>query len=315
MAQLIVGDHSAWGKGTYNRVMEQRSIDDLLRSDNSAETAQEILAWFHDLKDRIARGDMMIGILPVSEAAKVPDALAKAIACGNERASIDLALWLADPPIGEPDVARGETVLLDAISRGVEAAVLPLVRLRWILRRDEATEVEREETWHLIEGLASRHPDDAEALYYLGILKCGGFGCDQDPSGAFEIQKKAADAGSVDAMFELYAHYANGLGVARDDRQAFEHNLRAAEAGHARATYNMGAFYATGTHVGQDMEKAAEWYARSADAGNGRAAATLGYMYATGGGVAKDVDRARELFDDAESYGFDASGLRGAAGL
>lgn len=295
--------------------MEQRSVDELLASSNSAETAQELRAWFEDIRSRITRGDMMIGILSVDEVAKVPDALMKAMASGDEQASVDLALWLADPPIGEPDVERAERVLLASIERGQMSAVLPLVRIRWILRRDDATEAEREETYRLLDALVAQQPDNPEALYYLGILRCGGFGTDQDPAGAFELQQRAASLGSVDATFELYAHYANGLGVAPDGAKAFEHNRRAAETGHARAAYNMGAFYATGTHVAKDMAEAAVWYERAADAGNGRAAATLGYMYATGDGVPQDAERARELFDDADSLGFETSGLRRAAGV
>ena len=291
------------------------NIDGLLKKALSPETGVALMRWVAELRERIVRGDMMIGILPVAEAQKAPAALRRAIECGIDEAWLKLASWLEEPPIGRSDPGAAEEVLRSAIARGVAGAQLRLVQCRWFYRRDDASAAEKKEAFELVRQLTQANPQDSEAIYFLGLLTCAGFGTAAAPEKAVKLQKKAADLGNPDAMFEIYAHYANGLGVAKNDEAAFAANKRAAEAGHARAMYNMGAFYAVGRYVSKDMTEAAIWYDRASDAGNPRATATLAVMCAQGDGVEKDPARAKLLFDEAEYMGFDVQTMRDAVGL
>jgi TPR repeat protein len=290
-------------------------IDALLASKPSEEIGQALMQWVEETKNRIARGDMAIGILSIPEVQKVPEALSKAIDCGVQQAALDLAWWYAWPPFGESDPKRGDEILARAIQNGLMDARLRLVQLRWFFRRDESTESERAEAFHLCRVLAQQPDPSGEAAYFLGLLTCAGFGAPADATAAFESQRRAADLGNSDAMFELYVHHSQGIGVTQDHQAAFEANERAAEAGHPRALYNMGAFYATGHLVEKDMKTAADWYEKAADKGNPQALAMLAVMYAKGEGVEQDTEYATDLFNQADYLGFDVQGLKESVGI
>ena len=289
------------------------SIDVLMKAAPSAATGKKILDWASDIDGRILAGDMMIGILSIEEVEKMPAALRRAAECGHPKAWLRLAEWHERPRWGEPSYELADQALRLAVDHKVAGAGLALARLRWFLRRDEATDAEKAQAFETIAALA-KEGDDGEATYLLGLMTCAGFGTPADPAAAFELQRKAAARGNADASFELYVHLSTGLGVATDEQAAFEHVQRAAKAGHARAAYNLGAFLATGRYGKKDMAEAANWYQRACDLGNGRACATLAAMYAAGDGVAKDRERAGGLFSVAEELGFDPSAIKDAIG-
>lgn len=294
---------------------EGTTLRTILSAPPSEQAGRALLEWARDIEARVVRGDLMLGILAIDDVKEVHSALARAGEYGIGEAWVELASWLANPPIGEPDLVGAEEALRAAVRLDVPKARHRFAELRWYYRRDEASEQERDETYHVVREILDGNPADPEAIYLLGLLTCQGFGTNADPTAAVELQRRAAELGSAAAQFELYVHYAMGLGVEKDGRAAFDANLKAVEAGHPRALYNMGSFHATGNLVPKDTAKAAEWYERAADAGNARAAATLAMMYATGDGVAQDAEYASELFDQAEYLGFDVSELRESVGL
>lgn len=294
---------------------DDRDLASLLDSPPTAEVGRAIMRWVAGVQFRIDRGDMMIGVLSMETVNRVPEALRKAIECGVREAWVELGYWLADPPIGDPDIAAGEQVLEEAVGRGIDETIVPLVRLRWFLRREDASQAERARAYSLLEDFVAKNPSNADALHYLGLLTCGGFGTSADPAAAFQIQRKAAAMGNVEATFELYVHYQTGLGIERNEVAAFEANREAAEALHPRAAYNMGVFHATGQHVTKDLVQAAEWYQKASDAGNPQATAVLATMYAKGEGVSQDTVYAEELFIDAEDLGVDVSEMRRSVGM
>jgi hypothetical protein len=81
-------------------------ITELLEAPQSPEVGQALATWVKELRGRILRGDMMIGILSVDEVALAPKALRKASDFGIEGALLDLGDWLAAPPFGQPDPDR-----------------------------------------------------------------------------------------------------------------------------------------------------------------------------------------------------------------
>jgi TPR repeat protein len=291
------------------------TVDDLLVAPANAQTAQALVDWVGELRARIVRGEMLIGILPIAEVEKAPIALRKAAEYGLADGWFHLAAWLAAPPFGKANIPEAVAVLRTAMARGVPGAAVHFVRLQWFYRRSEATEAEQSEAHELLTAVVEKEPRNAEAIYLLGLLKCQGFGSVPDPTTAVALQQQAAASGSIDAVFELFVHYHTGLGVPREDSTALVLLRRAAEAGHPRAMYNMGAFHATGTLVPRDPPAALDWYNRASDAGNVRATAALAVMYAQGDGVEKDVEYARQLFDEAEYMGLDVGPMRAAVGL
>ena len=242
------------------------NIDELLQQPGSIKVAQQLNDWADSVRNQIARGDMMLGILSVEDVAKIPTAYERAAEYGLSIARLKLAWWHAMPEFGDQNMANAESVLEAAVDDEVDGATLELIKLRWFFMRESASEDKRVHTFQLAQSLGDQS-DDGEVLYFLALLTTHGFGTSASPDVGFELQQQAADLGNTDAMFELYIHHANGLGTKPDKKLAFAACERAAEAGHHRAMYNLGAFNATGRGTSRDMRKAVEWYERAADAG------------------------------------------------
>ncbi|GAA3292796.1 sel1 repeat family protein [Dactylosporangium vinaceum] len=255
-----------------------------------------------ELAHRINRGDLMLGILPLSAAGTVVAGLS---AAGTARAWRELGIcylgtsgdvlppapWSPDLPFADPadhpqdralrsfaEAARlGDhegAVLFARCARGASVAAREAARalLRPHARADGAT------------------------AYQYGLLEQW---LDR-PGAAIEHHLWAAAQGDADAAFELYVLFATGTGVERDDAESARWLQRAADLGQDRALYNLGAAHATGNGAPLDPARAVAYYERAAKAGNARAAATLGVMYLTGEGVEADRQRAAHWLDEAD---------------
>ncbi len=285
-------------------------IQSLLNASPSPAVARQLVEWANSTRERIARGDMTIGILTPAEAASIPVAYRAAAQQGDAAAWIMLAWWNVNPDFGEPDLEAAEQALRAGIDAGVSAAGLELVKLRWFFERDTATPSERNEAYQLVSAIVQADPGNAEGLYLLALLTTYGFGVAASPREGFLLQQKAAELGHAAALFELYVHYANGLGVAADEAAALDACRRAAEAGHPRGMYNLGAAYASGQGLPKSVPEALRWYERAADAGNPWALVGLAVIYATGDGVEPDREYAAQLLDEAEYLGMEVSDVR-----
>jgi TPR repeat protein len=290
-------------------------INTLLKAKPSPAVARQLVEWAADARNRIARGDMMIGILTPDEVQKIPLAYLAAAQHGEPDAWVALAWWHAHPQFGRADLEAAEQALKAALDAKVSKARLELVKIRWFFKRDTATVNEKKEAHGLVSGIVEADPNNAEGLYFLALLTTHGFGVAASPNAGFKLQKKAADLGNADAMFELYIHYANGLGVAANEAAALDACRRAAEAGHSRAMYNLGAYNASGRGVPKNIPEALRWYERAAAVGNPSAMVGLAVIYATGDGVEKNREYAEQWFDQADYCGLDVSQVRKQVGL
>jgi TPR repeat protein len=291
------------------------TVFEMLDKPPSPETGRALLDWARNLPGRIVSGDMMIGLLALDEVELAPTAFRRASDCGIREALLDLGNWLASPPIGDPDPDAACAVFHEAIAAGIPGAKLRFVEFNWFHTREEATVEQQRETLVIARELAAGGEDQARAVHLLGLLTFAGFGADPDPVAACAIQKRAAELGSSDALFELFLYHETGAGTAKDSAGAFEYLTRAADAGHDRAMYNLAAFFATGRGVPKDFVEAARWYRKSSEAGNVRATANLAGMYARGEGVPKDLEQAKLFFDEAEYMGMDVTDARARAGV
>ena len=290
-------------------------IDSLLEAKPSRSVARKLVEWAAATRQKIARGDMMLGILSPEEVAKIPVAYRTAAQHGAADAWLALAWWHASPQFGKPDLMQAEAALQEAIQAKVANAHIELVKIRWFFKRDTATKAEKQEAYRLVSEIAEADSKNAEAIYFLGLLTTQGFGIAASPEAGFRLQQRAADLGNADAMFELHVHYATGLGVAADEKAALAACRRAAEAGQPRAMYNLGAYNASGRSTPKNIPEAIKWYERAAAAGNPSAMVGLAVIYGMGEGVATNREYAEQLFDQAAYLGLDVSQVRRQVGL
>lgn len=290
-------------------------IQSLLKEDPSADNARKLLVWADDTRQKILRGDLMIGILSMDEASQIPAAYQTAAEQGCEEAWLKLGLWHRSPDIGDTDIALAEHALQQAVRNNVEDAALELIKLRWFFKRDTATQEEAEATYQLAKQLVEDRSYDDEAVYFLALLTTHGFGCQPSPEEGFKLQQEAAEMGNGDAMFELYIHHSTGLGVPVDEQAALAACQEAAEEEHPRAMYNMGAFNASGKYMPKNIPEAIMWYERAADEDNTSAMLGLAAIYAMGDGVEPDIEYAEEMLDRAEYEGVDTNDFRNRLGL
>ena len=208
-----------------------------------------------------------------------------------------IGLEPVDPSLLSKLQVLTERILWKAAEAGHPKAQLEAAQVVWT-NRDDTRAVE-------VRGFLKAIEDEPAAAYLLGLFSFHGFGCKKNLERSVSFHRRAAEHGSADAMFELYAMTSRGLGCRRDEAEALVWCRKAADANHARAMSNLAGFYATGLCVEKDMHQAVEWYERAALAGHGRAAATLGVMFALGQEVPRDDKEAKQYFDAAEDAGFD----------
>ena len=111
---------------------------------------------------------------------------------------------------------------------------------------------------------------------------------------------ESAKKGSVSAIFNLgAAFYFGKQGMRENKEEAIKWWKKAAEAGLLEAQYNLGAYY----HNNHLYYTAAEWYRKAAEQGNAKAMNTLGFYYEYGEGVRQDTNEAIKWYTKAAEKG------------
>ena len=129
---------------------------------------------------------------------------------------------------------------------------------------------------------------NAEATYHLGMMTHLGIGAQKNEKAAFDLFRKAAEAGDPLAAFKLGDYYAradNGQ-IEPDKTEALRLKMIAAEAGYALAQYDVARLY---FEAGQ-TDLALEWLLRSAQQGHPDALRALASLY-NSDAVPKDAAR------------------------
>jgi hypothetical protein len=90
-----------------------------------------------------------------------------------------------------------------------------------------------------------------------------------------ETLEAKAEAGEVEAQYEMGWRHALGMEVDMDDEIAVPWLEKAAAAGHMLAQNNMGARYYTGDGVGRDLMEAYRLFFRAANQGDRKAGKNL----------------------------------------
>ncbi|MDX2087513.1 MAG: tetratricopeptide repeat protein [Kofleriaceae bacterium] len=286
---------------------------------------------YAEMYQRLVRGDALIGILPLAEVRQAvtnlwdlathTDDAGTWLLLGRyyvvhrhpqgafDGTGVDVPAAPAWPRAVATDVPEddpfGVAVRCFAHAAGKGSLDAAILLARCARETDAATRA-------TARALLSPFPDSGGTLTYERAVLAY---WDGDLGTSIALHTEAAQAGHIDAMFELYCLYAKGEGVEADEAKAQRWLERAADGGHGRAVYNVGAAYASGRGVERDAAKAITYYERAANLGNARAAAMLGYMFLVGEGAEASPERASEWFDDAEAMGFDVEDFCSSLGI
>ena len=127
------------------------------------------------------------------------------------------------------------------------------------------------------------------------------------PEEKFVETKRKAEAGNVDAQYEVGRKYLRGELVQRDHLLAFNWLTKASAQGHADATALLGNMHRAGWGTSQDYVKAREVYAAAAAKQNTTAIVALGRLYRDGKGVKSDGEMAIKFFQQAADAGLSSA--------
>ncbi len=149
---------------------------------------------------------------------------------------------------------------------------------------------------------------EAEVAFELAWACSLGEAVPQDLARAAMLYKKAADAGVVQAQYNLGMLYYDGRGVEQDYVQAAELFLSAAtDHGHSDSQFSLGVMHEWGQGVPQDYARAMQLYKMVADKGVAKGFHNMGNLIANGKGVPADLARAARLFRRSLALGFEQS--------
>ncbi|WP_455203772.1 tetratricopeptide repeat protein [Kaarinaea lacus] len=124
---------------------------------------------------------------------------------------------------------------------------------------------------------------------------------------ALAIFQTHAEAGDLEAQYNLAILLREGLGTEKDYTEAAKWFRKASDQGLADAQYNLGNLYELGLGVKQSYEYAAVWYKKAAEQGYAIAQTNLGVLYANGQGVTQDIVLAYVWSNLAASQGVAAA--------
>lgn len=115
-----------------------------------------------------------------------------------------------------------------------------------------------EQALALLEPLAEA--GDVDAQNKLSHMYWYGEGTPSDYARALGWSRRAAEAGSAHAMYDIGVHYRNGLGgVTQNDAEAFAWFLKSAEAGDPQGAGNVALSYLLARGVEMDLAQYAHW--------------------------------------------------------
>ncbi|MFT5469457.1 MAG: TPR repeat protein [Verrucomicrobiales bacterium] len=120
-----------------------------------------------------------------------------------------------------------------------------------------------------------------------------------DQAKAFRETKIEAEAGDLDAQYELAKLYASGKGTEKNQEEAVKWFRRLAAQNDARGQSMLGVMLTNGKGVEIDYVEAIKWFGKAAAQNSAHAKYNLGYMYSVGKGVEADQIQATKWYRDA----------------
>ena len=117
-----------------------------------------------------------------------------------------------------------------------------------------------------------------DAIHWMFVAYVNGLGVERDEDKALDYLKILAECGYPDMQCELGKWYETidwGTRKSEMNREAVKWFARAAEQGSVEAMYLLGECYRDGSGVDEDQKKAVEWFTKAAERGHEEAAAEL----------------------------------------
>ena len=178
----------------------------------------------------------------------------KGASLGNARSMLGLG-YCYDLAIGGPrDSTKAVEWWTKAANLGYEVAMSRLGDYYYL--NPEEKDVEKAIEWW--QTAANADSPSADAMTNLGIIYSRGIETGKDLQKAIGWWKRAAELGAPEAMTELAIVHINGE-TAGDEADAFPLFLKAAEAGSIRAMYGLEACYRKGIGTEEDPKEADRW--------------------------------------------------------
>lgn len=109
---------------------------------------------------------------------------------------------------------------------------------------------------------------------------------------AMTLMRPAAEAGGLEAQYNVAAMFDEGEGVAQDHVEAAKWYRLSAEQGLSLAQYRLGIMYARGEGVAKDSAEAFRWYRQAAEQSHYGAQMQVGVYYRLGEAVPEDLVQA-----------------------
>lgn len=144
---------------------------------------------------------------------------------------------------------------------------------------------------------------DVEAQYELGMMYEHGLGMPKDLQAAVFWYRTAGENGNGTAQYKLFGMYESGHGVTASADNAVQWLRKAAESGLPEAQFKLGLCLEQGRSVTQKHSEAATWYMSAAQQGSIEAQYRLGLLYEAGLGVARDCAAAAKYYAQAAERG------------
>jgi TPR repeat protein len=151
--------------------------------------------------------------------------------------------------------------------------------------------------------LAAAIRGDTFAQCRLGYLYLRCKGDSQRLRRGFNWSVRAAEAGSLDALFNVALCYDFGWGVRRNPREARRAYLFLAKCGDAPAQCNLGVLYEDGEGGRADYRKARKWFLAAARRGDDKGQCHLARCYELGIGGRKCIPLAKKWYSRASAQG------------
>ena len=197
---------------------------------------------------------------------------------------------------------------------GIASAALIALMLCPIISAEEPQKITDSTSVEELKILASK--GNADAMFQLGEKLIPEQGIDSGATEALQWLQKAADAGKIQAWYDLGFIYANTAGVKTDLLRAINYWKTGAEKGNADCQASMGLVCQAGERipggVKADPAEAAKWYKLAADQNQQEAIFHLAQLYLWGEGVKKDsVEAAKWFGKGAEAGNPDAQWMLG----
>lgn len=162
----------------------------------------------------------------------------------------------------------------------------------------DGTEEDDDKAYQVFQKCFEEDNEDAEAIYYLAMCCCNGWGCGIDYVKAIGLFELAVSLNYSDAYYDLGLMYRLGQGVKTDMNKAIDLYQKGILAGDRRAMNNLGIIYYRGINgVPVDYERALQLFEMGDSRGMVDSTYCLGEMYFEGNGVKQDYKKAFSYFE------------------